>query len=105
MDVTLADIEECGLKAFITGIENKLCDQALALTGGSIREACKLLKIKRTTLSEKLRKRGFFNEAGELLRLEKNDTGNYKLHVPGGPNVILTEGDLRDLKSLLFNTN
>jgi transcriptional regulator with GAF, ATPase, and Fis domain len=46
------------LKAIVTAFENHLVDQALARTNGNKNRASELLKMNRTTLVEKLRKRG-----------------------------------------------
>jgi transcriptional regulator with GAF, ATPase, and Fis domain len=46
------------LKAIVEAFENHLVDQALARTGGNKNRASELLKMNRTTLVEKLRKRG-----------------------------------------------
>lgn len=46
------------LKDVVTAFENHLVDQALARTGGNKNRASQLLGLNRTTLVEKLRKRG-----------------------------------------------
>ena len=46
------------LKAIVAAFENHLVDQALARTSGNKNRASELLKMNRTTLVEKLRKRG-----------------------------------------------
>jgi len=46
------------LKAVVAAFENHLVDQALARTNGNKNRASELLKMNRTTLVEKLRKRG-----------------------------------------------
>lgn len=46
------------LKAVVTAFENHLVDQALARTNGNKNRASQLLGLNRTTLVEKLRKRG-----------------------------------------------
>ena len=46
------------LKEFLKGIETSLIDQALQRTGGNRNQAASLLALNRTTLVEKLRKRG-----------------------------------------------
>ena len=46
------------LKAVVAAFENHLVDQALARTSGNKNRASELLKMNRTTLVEKLRKRG-----------------------------------------------
>ncbi|MGZ3698895.1 MAG: sigma-54 interaction domain-containing protein [Bdellovibrionota bacterium] len=46
------------LKAIVTAFENHLVDQALARTNGNKNRASELLSMNRTTLVEKLRKRG-----------------------------------------------
>jgi len=51
------------LKAIVTAFENHLVDQALARTNGNKNRASELLKMNRTTLVEKLRKRGMITPA------------------------------------------
>ena len=46
------------LKAIVAAFENHLVDQALARTNGNKNRASELLQMNRTTLVEKLRKRG-----------------------------------------------
>ena len=46
------------LKAIVDAFENHLIDQALARTGNNKNRASELLTMNRTTLVEKLRKRG-----------------------------------------------
>jgi DNA-binding protein Fis len=46
------------LKSVVTAFENHLVDQALARTEGNKNRASELLGMNRTTLVEKLRKRG-----------------------------------------------
>ena len=46
------------LKAIVDAFENHLIDQALARTSNNKNRASELLKMNRTTLVEKLRKRG-----------------------------------------------
>ncbi|MGK5084300.1 sigma-54 dependent transcriptional regulator [Bdellovibrionota bacterium FG-1] len=62
------------LKAIVDAFENHLVDQALTRTGGNKNRASELLSMNRTTLVEKLRKRGMITplsrkrgEDGELL--------------------------------------
>jgi transcriptional regulator with GAF, ATPase, and Fis domain len=57
---TLADLETTGLglKDFLDTMEARLVDEALAQSGGVKNRAAELLGIKRTTLIEKLKKRG-----------------------------------------------
>jgi transcriptional regulator with GAF, ATPase, and Fis domain len=59
------------LKAIVTAFENHLVDQALARTNGNKNRASELLQMNRTTLVEKLRKRGMILSlsAKELLNL------------------------------------
>jgi DNA-binding NtrC family response regulator len=59
------------LKAVVTAFENHLVDQALARTNGNKNRASQLLGLNRTTLVEKLRKRGMItplkaSEAGRM---------------------------------------
>lgn len=51
------------LKAIVQAFENHLVDQALARTNGNKNRASELLKMNRTTLVEKLRKRGMITPA------------------------------------------
>ncbi len=49
--------EGIDLKSFIEELEFDLIDQALALKGGTVKQAAELLQMKRTTLVERLKKR------------------------------------------------
>jgi len=51
------------LKTIVAAFENHLVDQALARTGGNKNRASELLMMNRTTLVEKLRKRGMITPA------------------------------------------
>jgi DNA-binding NtrC family response regulator len=51
------------LKTIVAAFENHLIDQALARTGGNKNRASELLMMNRTTLVEKLRKRGMITPA------------------------------------------
>lgn len=68
------------LKGIVTAFENHLIDQALNRTNGNKNRASELLKMNRTTLVEKLRKRGMIVPAKvtrERMRQEmQNRTGN-----------------------------
>ena len=57
---TLADLDRLGLgmKDFVENCENRLLDEALAESGGVRSRAASRLGIKRTTLIERLRRRG-----------------------------------------------
>ena len=57
---TLADLDRLGLgmKDFVETCENRLLDEALAESGGVRSRAASRLGIKRTTLIERLRRRG-----------------------------------------------
>ncbi|MCM2322174.1 MAG: sigma-54 dependent transcriptional regulator [Oligoflexia bacterium] len=57
--------EGCDLKEIVAAFENHLVDQALARTGGNKNRASELLKMNRTTLVEKLRKRGMIITLGK----------------------------------------
>lgn len=59
------------LKAVVTAFENHLVDQALARTNGNKNRASQLLGLNRTTLVEKLRKRGMITplKASEANRI------------------------------------
>ncbi len=56
----LQDLENfnMGLKEFLDNIEDRLLEEALAKSDGVKNQAAELLKIKRTTLIEKLKKKG-----------------------------------------------
>ena len=62
------------LKAVVTAFENHLVDQALARTSGNKNRASQLLGLNRTTLVEKLRKRGMITplKASEGNRMQMN---------------------------------
>jgi DNA-binding NtrC family response regulator len=53
------------LKAIVTAFENHLIDQALARTSNNKNRASELLTMNRTTLVEKLRKRGMIVPVGK----------------------------------------
>lgn len=53
------------LKAIVDAFENHLVDQALARTSGNKNRASELLMMNRTTLVEKLRKRGMITPVGK----------------------------------------
>lgn len=57
---TLADLDKhgVGLKEFLDSIEDRLLEEALAQSDGVKNQAAELLGIKRTTLIEKLKKKG-----------------------------------------------
>ena len=68
--ITIEELEEIlgsnigvGLKAIVDAFENHLIDQALARTGNNKSRASELLQMNRTTLVEKLRKRGMIKPA------------------------------------------
>ena len=50
--------EGLDLRAYLTAIERRLIEQALASTNGTVAHAARLLNLRRTTLVEKLRKLG-----------------------------------------------
>jgi DNA-binding NtrC family response regulator len=49
------------LKQILSDIEDSLINQALEITGGNKNQASKLLNLNRTTLIEKMKKKGFVN--------------------------------------------
>jgi len=57
------------LKAIVTAFENHLIDQALTRTDGNKNRASELLHMNRTTLVEKLRKRGMIKPANRTPKL------------------------------------
>jgi len=63
------------LKAVVEAFENHLVDQALARTNGNKNRASELLQMNRTTLVEKLRKRGMITPAAAK-RAAKEVEGN-----------------------------
>jgi DNA-binding NtrC family response regulator len=60
------------LKAIVEAFENHLVDQALARTGNNKNRASELLQMNRTTLVEKLRKRGMIQTVGSRNRMKDN---------------------------------
>ncbi len=65
------------LKAVVSAFENHLVDQALARTKGNKHRASELLSMNRTTLVEKLRKRGMITPASARLKKE-DDSENHE---------------------------
>lgn len=59
------------LKGIVAAFENHLIDQALARTNGNKNRASELLKMNRTTLVEKLRKRGMITPAAYTRRAKE----------------------------------
>jgi len=59
------------LKAVVSAFENHLVDQALARTNGNKNRASELLSMNRTTLVEKLRKRGMITPIGARAKKEE----------------------------------
>ncbi len=57
-DLSLLDAKGMNLKEFLDTVENKLIDEALQKAAGVKNQAAEYLGIKRTTLIEKLKKRG-----------------------------------------------
>lgn len=64
------------LKAIVSAFENHLVDQALARTNGNKNRASELLSMNRTTLVEKLRKRGMITPLSARTNLEINEEGS-----------------------------
>jgi transcriptional regulator with PAS, ATPase and Fis domain len=62
------------LKAIVDAFENHLVDQALARTGNNKNRASELLQMNRTTLVEKLRKRGMIQTVGSRSRLKEGNS-------------------------------
>jgi DNA-binding NtrC family response regulator len=82
------------LKTIVAAFENHLVDQALARTNGNKNRASELLKMNRTTLVEKLRKRGMIIPASQNGRGDSSDmndlndialNGNGRNNGMGGP--------------------
>jgi transcriptional regulator with GAF, ATPase, and Fis domain len=61
------------LKAIVSAFENHLVDQALARTNGNKNRASELLSMNRTTLVEKLRKRGMIVPIGSRSAEDEKD--------------------------------
>ena len=63
----LPSLPSCGMdmKEYLNNIEYGLITQALTRTGGVVAHAAKLLKLRRTTLVEKLHKYGMRRDAGQ----------------------------------------
>jgi sigma-54 specific flagellar transcriptional regulator A len=55
--------EGLDLRDYLFAIERNLIQQALSRAGGTVAHAARLLKLRRTTLVEKLRKFEMLNEA------------------------------------------
>ena len=64
------------LKAVVTAFENHLVDQALARTNGNKNRASMLLGLNRTTLVEKLRKRGMITPLKASQDIRSSGMGN-----------------------------
>ena len=64
------------LKAVVTAFENHLVDQALARTNGNKNRASQLLGLNRTTLVEKLRKRGMITPLKASQELRSSGSGH-----------------------------
>jgi transcriptional regulator with GAF, ATPase, and Fis domain len=62
------------LKAIVDAFENHLVDQALARTSGNKNRASELLMMNRTTLVEKLRKRGMITPVGKQAKKDATDS-------------------------------
>jgi len=63
--VTLPD-EGIDLKQALADIEDSLIVQALERTGGNKNQASKLLRVNRTTLIEKLKKKGMMDDVAQI---------------------------------------
>ncbi len=61
------------LKTIVEAFENHLVDQALARTSNNKNRASELLQMNRTTLVEKLRKRGMIKAVGKKALSQEND--------------------------------
>lgn len=82
------------LKTIVAAFENHLIDQALARTANNKNRASELLQMNRTTLVEKLRKRGMIIPAGPRMRDEDQET----------PRMADFEGDI-EARSKLPSSN
>jgi len=88
------------LKAVVDAFENHLVDQALARTGNNKNRASELLKMNRTTLVEKLRKRGMIQTVGSrgakkdfsgVADGQRNDAVLLSTTTPGSPTKTTTQ--------------
>ena len=64
------------LKTIVAAFENHLIDQALARTGNNKNRASELLQMNRTTLVEKLRKRGMITPAAKRAAISANGSAS-----------------------------
>ncbi|MBU6376467.1 MAG: hypothetical protein KGQ59_10760, partial [Bdellovibrionales bacterium] len=68
------------LKAIVDAFENHLVDQALARTGNNKNRASELLQMNRTTLVEKLRKRGMIKTVGSRNRMKGDEVADGQMN-------------------------
>ena len=68
------------LKAIVDAFENHLVDQALARTGNNKNRASELLQMNRTTLVEKLRKRGMIKTVGSRNRMKGDEVAEGQMN-------------------------
>jgi DNA-binding NtrC family response regulator len=60
-DINFGKDAEVDFNNLISAFETKLITSALRFTGGNKKEAARLLKLKRTTLLEKIKKKGLYD--------------------------------------------
>jgi transcriptional regulator with PAS, ATPase and Fis domain len=72
------------LKAIVDAFENHLVDQALARTNNNKNRASELLQMNRTTLVEKLRKRGMIQTVGSRNRTKEATANTANGNLNGG---------------------
>lgn len=75
------------LKGIVEAFENHLVDQALARTSGNKNRASELLQMNRTTLVEKLRKRGMITPLSKKLDAMAAASGERSSRAPAGASV------------------
>jgi len=82
------------LKAIVDAFENHLVDQALARTNNNKNRASELLQMNRTTLVEKLRKRGMIQTVGSRTRAkEVGNTTSLAMGASTGASTGATTGN------------
>jgi len=87
------------LKNIVAAFENHLVDQALARTSGNKNRASELLMMNRTTLVEKLRKRGMIVTVAERERMKQAPMGaatGASAYAGTGGNASRIDADLPD---------
>jgi transcriptional regulator with GAF, ATPase, and Fis domain len=82
------------LKAIVDAFENHLVDQALARTGNNKNRASELLMMNRTTLVEKLRKRGMITPVGKLANRQAQNTDSVAISAASPASAAASSMDI-----------